>query len=85
DMSEVGEVQNSGFECHGPFYLLTVKHDGKIFPCCSAMYENEACFNIENISIADYWRHPDSIKFAEMIDKKVYIDCCKRCMSCVRF
>jgi hypothetical protein len=49
------------------------------------MYENEACFNIENISIADYWRHPDSIKFAEMIDKKVYIDCCKRCMSCVRF
>ena len=82
-INEISIPENNNFICYYPFYVVTIRHDGRFQPCCSGMYKSNNYLNINDMSISEYWGNTKTVKFADIIDKRNYAGCCKRCVASI--
>jgi radical SAM protein with 4Fe4S-binding SPASM domain len=84
DPALIQEIDYGNYDCVDPYYLIVIKHDGQMLPCCKATYEATSAVYVQDIGLLDYWNSPQTLKFFDSIQQKRYIDCCKRCMASIK-
>lgn len=75
------EMLNCSFMCTAPFTLISVIPDGNFIPCCNGFYDTVSSFNINNVSIKEYWNSPWRLEFAKSLKEKRYCYECKKCIK----
>ncbi len=75
------DVVNAQFLCTAPFTLVSIIPNGDIIPCCNGFYSIKSKYNINNISILEYWKSDYHSNFAIAIKEKNY---CSECIKCIK-
>lgn len=81
DSLDSDAIASSDFLCTAPFTLVSVIPNGDIIPCCNGFYSGNSNFNINNISLEEYWNSSYHQAFAQAIKEKKYSSECLKCVK----